>query len=287
MTLHPDNDKGTGPTFNPANPADTPPQQPPDCIFCPVNTTAPSIKRPETCGPLYRAETPRKDIISMLSHDIRTPLTIIMANAEMLPEFGTVIGDDHIEAIERIKKAAHNTSVILEDFLTILSLEPGGIGLKPSPVPLQLLVSTTISSLKHLVTESSATIYNSLPDGLPDVMVDEDRFPRVITNIVTNSLRHGHNGVNISISARLDDASVDRILLEVSDDGPGMSKEDLDNIFDWDSIRKKKSRSKGHGLGLMIVKTITELHGGSVDIDSGDGSGTTVRLSIPTCPSTP
>jgi len=239
------------------------------------------------CRLIERPASPQKDILSMLSHDIRTPLTIIMANAEMLTDFGTVIGVEHIEAIDRIKTAAHDTSVIIQDFLTILSLESGGIGLSPGPIPLQLLVSTTIGSLKHLLTDSSATIHKSIPDDLPDVMVDVDRFPRVITNIVTNALRHCQDGVNVRISARIEEKSSDMVILEISDDGPGMPDKDLRHIFDWNSLRKKKNRTKGHGLGLMVVKTITELHGGTVEIQSTEGSGTTVRLGIPTCPSTP
>ncbi len=232
------------------------------------------------------SERQRRDMLSMLSHDIKTPITMIRAYTEILLETASACDQENAEILDKIKEAAQSTSVLLDDFVTLSKFDAGCIEISPCPVSVFALVSMTLNSLGRMVEDASASIQMSIPDGLPHVMADVHRFGRVMANVITNALRHGQKGVNVRISAKSDEGQQGSVTIEISDDGPGIPVEDLPYIFDRYYGGSRKGKATGHGLGLAIVKKITEMHGGDVEIKSGEGEGTTVLIRLPSAPST-
>lgn len=232
------------------------------------------------------AECRRRDMLSMISHDMRTQLSIVAINAEFFRQSGTEDADgQRADAVEALRKAARNTSRLMDDFTLLSRMESGRLNLDPQPLPLSMLLSYTLSSIGRLSDGSSANIHTEVPEDLPEVMVDVDQFGRIFTNIITNALKHGHGGVNIRIGANAE-GEAEMVRLEIADDGPGIPAKDLPYVFDRYYGGSRGKKTTGHGLGLAIVKKITEMHGGDVEIKSKEGEGTTVVIRLPIAPST-
>ncbi len=230
-------------------------------------------------------ECRRRDTLSMISHDLKTQLNILAFNAELFPQSKPPMeGFMHDDPFEALKRAARNTSLLMDDFLTLSRIECGRLDIDPQPIQLSMLLSYTLSTLRQLSEGSSANIETAIPDDLPEVMVDMDRFGRIITNIITNALKYGQSGVNIRIEATAEDDG-EMVRLEITDDGPGIPARDLPYIFDRYYDGSRKGKAAGHGLGLAIVKKITEMHGGDVQIKSIEGEGTTIVIRLPSAPS--
>lgn len=227
------------------------------------------------------AERQRRDMLSMISHDLKTQLSIIVGSADQLMEPVHDMKEESVDAVKSIIASAKNTSTLMDDFLCLSKLESGKLTIDTQPLPLPALTSFTLDTVKQLVEEISAKIHTDFSEDLPDVMVDFDRFGRIFTNIITNALKHGKQGVNIWIRARSEGQDGGMVRLEISDDGPGIAENRLPYVFDKYYTHARRGRSRGHGLGLAIVKKITELHGGTVEIMSMEGAGTTVILRLP------
>lgn len=252
------------------------------------------VGRDATAG--REREEHKKDMLCMMSHDLKTPLAVIGFSAEEMAGDTAGLSLRQIELLEKIKSAAANTRRLLDDFVTLSKLESGNMEITPVPVPLSLIVSYTVDSLSHVIKEADAHVHVGIPGELPSAMLDLNGFGRVVTNVLVNALKYGGDGVHIKIRAGLA-ARPGELYLEVEDDGPGIAEESLPRIFDRYYRGVDCASADGSGLGLAIVKTIVGLHGGSVDIRSAAGEGTTVRMLLPaeqrpeaagaTAPSTP
>lgn len=229
-------------------------------------------------------EDRRKDMMAMLTHDLGTPLSLIGLSADQILDNDDGKDAGRTELVNKIKCAASGTHRLLEEFLTYSTLESGRMKLKPVSVPLSLIISYTLDTLSGLVEESGTRVETCIPKDLPLLMLDFDTFARVVTNIIVNAVKYGDGGVSILIRAGLEEHDCTKVNLEFTDDGPGIPAGALPHVFDSYYRSRHKCRPEGSGLGLAIVKTIVELHGGNVGIESVEGAGTTVRLTLPVAP---
>lgn len=225
-------------------------------------------------------EEHKKDMLCMLSHDLKTQLSLVSFSAEEMAGDTAGLSLRQIELLEKIKSAAANTRRLLDDFVTLSKLESGNMEIMPVPVPLTLIVSYTVDSLSQVIKGAGAHVHTDIPGELPSAMLDLNGFGRVVTNVLVNALKYGGDGVRIQIRAGLAER-LGELYLEVEDNGPGIAEESLPRIFDSYYRGPDCARADGSGLGLAIVKTIVELHGGSVEIKSAAGEGTTVRMLLP------
>ncbi|MDF2696842.1 MAG: hypothetical protein K0S65_5225 [Labilithrix sp.] len=217
----------------------------------------------------------RDELISMASHDLKSPLGIIlMSAAELLagaPEIERGSVDEHVRAIQR---SATRMKKLIGD---LLDVEHGAVSLHPSGRDPRELVGETLEDLFPSATVAGVWLANVVPSGLPLLWVDSDRVVQVLTNIVGNAIKFTSRGGFVRVRAEL---SARQLVLSISDSGIGISAEDLPHIFDrfWQGRHTVK---EGSGLGLAISKSLVELLGGEIWAESRPGIGTTVSFSLP------
>ena len=226
-----------------------------------------------------RSEASMRRFIGDASHELRTPLTSVRGYAELYQSGAT---DDAGMVIGRISEEAGRMSLLVEDLLALVRMDEGR-PLKQDRVDILELVLQAADSARAGFPGRSVVVNNRCGD-IPVVIGDSNRLHQVVGNLLTNALRHGGDSakVQISLSKRHHVVSI-----EVSDDGRGIAKEDLPHLFER-FYRPDVSRSRasgGSGLGLSIVKSLVEAHGGTISVASELGEGTTFKVELPSADS--
>ncbi len=205
-----------------------------------------------------------EDMLAIVSHDLRGPLSAISLAAEALAD--ATLAD---EARERygnaIRRSITRADRLIRDLLDTNAIEAGQLRLEPRKVGLASLLAQCARDHELLATQQACAIRVVVEPDAGDAFVDHERMLQALGNLVGNALRHARGCAEIRLCARaIDD---DRIELAVEDDGPGIDTTSLPHVFDrfW---RGSRSRRAGSGLGLAIVKGIVEAHGGRVVVDS-------------------
>ncbi|MBR2802923.1 MAG: HAMP domain-containing histidine kinase [Erysipelotrichaceae bacterium] len=219
---------------------------------------------------LSRISELRKDLIANVSHDIKTPLTMIQAYAEMIRD---ISGDDpqkRNEHIDVILKESDYLNRLVSDMQELSKMEAGYIELTPVNFDLQDAAEDVTELLEHLMQEKEITLVKELVPVT--VYADEVKISQVIYNFLVNAIKHSPSGTLITI--RIKD-SEEKVRLEVEDHGSGIAEKDLPYIWDrYYKIDKGFRRNQeSSGLGLAIVKAILEAHKASYGVESKLGEG--------------
>ncbi len=221
---------------------------------------------------LERSFRRQRDFVSDASHELRTPLSVLRAQVELL-------ADERDEELRRegtatLLRRLDELDRLVGDMLTLASAEAGQL-VEPQPVVLRDFFDDLRRDLP-LFGERDYQL--RAVDGTLDA--DPDRLTQVLRNLVRNAVTHTGPGDRVAISASPSDH---RLVISVSDDGPGIPPDQLEHIFErFHRLDQSRSRDRGgSGLGLAIARAITEAHGGSIDAESGPGRGTTFRISLP------
>jgi len=222
-----------------------------------------------------RSEASMRRFIGDASHELRTPLTSVRGYAELYQSGAT---DDAGMVIERISEEAGRMSLLVEDLLALVRMDEGR-PLKQDRVDLLELVLHSADSARAGFPGRQITVNNKCGD-IPVVIGDANRLHQVVGNLLTNALRHG--GEDAKVQINLSEAN-NQVAIEVKDDGRGISETDLPHLFER-FYRPDVSRSRasgGSGLGLSIVKSLVEAHGGTIDVTSSEGHGTSFTVVLP------
>jgi two-component system sensor histidine kinase BaeS len=213
----------------------------------------------------------RRTFLADVTHELRTPLSIIRGQAEAIAD-GVYPGD--AAHMTPIIDAARTLEALTEDLRTLALSEAGSLELAREPVDLGALAQETVAGFEASATASGVTLTATAGD---DVQVDADpaRIRRVIGNLVANAVRHTPPGGWVRVAVG---RAGDRVELSVADSGAGITPELLPRVFDR---FVKGPGSTGSGLGLAIARDVVTAHGGTIEIRSAEGSGTTVRLELP------
>ena len=217
------------------------------------------------------------------SHELRTPLTSIRGFAELFRQGAARDPDQLAQVLRRIEDEASRMGLLVEDLLLLARLDQAR-PLRQEPVDLL----TVAADVVHAATTVHAPTHEVRLDadtgsGLPVVVGDDARLHQVVTNLVGNAVAHTPAGTRVDVRVSRRDRDV---LLEVQDDGPGMPPEVAARVFER-FYRADSSRSRtgttttGSGLGLSIVAAIVAAHGGTVDVDSGEGRGSRFAVRLP------
>jgi len=230
---------------------------------------------------LHQAEQQRSDLIANISHDLRSPLTSIRGNLETILLKDLDLSDnERRDFLETTLKNVSSFQKLVEELFELAKLE--SIQVMPESEPFQFaeLVQDVVLKLKPRAEDSHIRVSINHPGELPPVRGDIRMMERVITNLMENALSHTPRGGQVLISIILEN---DRLLMNLTDTGPGIEAEDLPHIFER-FYRADKSRNRGApgtGLGLAIVREIIVLHGGSIQAESPADSGAVFRISLP------
>lgn len=227
---------------------------------------------------LQEREEFRREFIGNLSHELKTPIFNIQGYILTLLEGGLEDGKVNRDFLQRASNGVDRLMKIVEDLDLITKLESGVMDMRITRVDLSELVTDTIENVENLAKSRSFHLENDLAQG-SFVMADRNRMTQVFTNLFTNAINYGREGGRCIVkSYPLDD----RILVEVSDDGAGISKEHLPRLFErFYRVGKSRARNEGgSGLGLAIVKHIIDVHGGTITVKSVEGEGTTFAFTL-------
>ncbi len=216
--------------------------------------------------------------LSVVSHELRSPLNAILAWASLLRDDSSADGVSR--AVEAIEASVQSQTRLVNDLLDASRIRAGALEIEPARIDLDAVVR---SALDHLapVAQEKAIALELASQGPAFAMADAERIEQVIRNLVDNALKFTPKGGRVFVELSESEASW---RLEVRDDGLGIATEELPLVFDefWRGDRKGSSSGAGLGLGLLIVKHLVERHGGSVQVESeGRDRGTTVRVELP------
>ncbi len=219
----------------------------------------------------------RDEVLAVVSHDLRNPLSVIDMCAASLSDklpSGDAGGRNLVRTIESSTAWMNR---LIEDLLDVARMEAGRLALERAPHDLVRVISEATVMLEPLIAEKALVLREALPDYLPHANVDARRIVQVIENLVSNAVKHTASGGEIHVGA----TSVDReVHVAIRDTGSGIPAESLPHLFDrfWQA---RDARRGGAGLGLAIAKGIVEAHGGRLWVESEVGRGSTFAFSLP------
>lgn len=222
-----------------------------------------------------KSEKFRREFSANVSHELKTPLTSIYGNAEMLCG-GMVKESDRQEFYGRIKNEAGRLMALIEDIMMISRLDEGSGQERQEDVALAAIAAETIESLSQKATESAITLHVS-SGGDIRIKANRSLMYEMLYNLIDNAIKYNRPGGTVTVDITKIE---DHIKITVSDTGIGIPKEEQSRVFER-FFRVDRSRSKktgGTGLGLAIVKHIVLVHGGKIDLQSKQGDGTAVTV---------
>lgn len=223
-------------------------------------------------------QTMRRELIGNVSHDLRTPLAGIKAMVETLKE--GAINDKQAAAdfLNRIDDEADRLTQMAAELTELSRIETGRAELKIASVNLNTLVADVIAQLNPLAQKQKIALTAELKTELPQIMADGDRIRHTLINLVHNAIKFNHPGGMVTISAEIEQASV---TVRVSDTGMGISRDDLPHVFERFYKADRSRANSGSGLGLAIAKHTVQAHGGTIQVESEEGKGSTFSFTLP------
>ena len=215
--------------------------------------------------------------VSMASHEFRTPLSSVLSSASLLAKYTTTEQQANRDRhINRIKESVKHLNDLLEDFLSLGKLDEGKVGAVFSYLNLPETLQDTIDDMKGIVKEGQNIVYNH--QGGTELYSDKKLLKNILINLLSNAVKFSDNNATITVNSSIQDAEA---TLSVRDQGIGISEEDQEHLFSSFFRGKNALNIQGTGLGLHIVKRYADLLGGTINLQSVLGEGTTITLHIP------
>ena len=228
---------------------------------------------------LEKAAQLRDTFVHHVSYELRSPLTNIIG-------FTQLLGDETVGALnarqreysDHIMRSSGALLVIINDILDLASIDAGSLELQRETVDVQATVEAALLGIEDRLAESDLTLVLDVPDDIGSVFVDGKRVRQILFNLMSNAVGFSSAGQSITVRAR---RTASDLVLSVRDQGRGMPPEIAAHVFDRFESHTLGTRHRGVGLGLSIVRSFVELHGGRVSLDSRPGAGTCVSCTFP------
>jgi len=221
----------------------------------------------------------KTQFLATVSHELRTPLTSVVAFVELIRGEEEDLGADTMVFLDIIQRNAGRVTRLVGDLLLLSRLEAGAITLELAPVSVPEVVQEAALAASAASAEGAIRLEVNAQDG-PMLPADRHRLAQLVDNLITNAVKFTPDGGLVRASAVCDG---EYWMIEVADSGIGVPPADLDRLFDrfFRASNVHGAATPGTGLGLSVVKTIAELHGGRVEASSTLGEGTTFRVFLP------
>jgi signal transduction histidine kinase len=224
---------------------------------------------------LKTSDEQRRSFLADVTHELRTPLSVIRGQAEAIAD-GLYDGD--AAHLAPILDATETLDRLVEDLRTMVLTDAGSLVLHREPTDVGALAADAVEAFKTQAETAGVKLGTDLGDNLPSVEVDPARIRGVLGNLLSNAIRHTPSGGSVKVTAS---GTVDAVTVIVADTGEGIPPDLLPRVFER---FVKGASSTGTGLGLAIAHDIVTAHGGRLDITSKEGSGTQATLSLPVRP---
>lgn len=228
---------------------------------------------------LYRdareAVRQREDVLAIVSHDLRNPLSTISLGAALLEK--SVVGDPRAQRhLESVGRAAESMRQMIDDLLDMASINAGKLAIRPGRVDAGELIAEVLDLHEPHAAERGVALRRELAVGGVPLLADRSRMAQVFGNLLGNALKFCDRGDAIAVRAARADG---RVRVAITDTGPGIPAAELPRVFEpyW----SKPGTKKGTGLGLFIARAIVEAHGGTLTAESAPGGGATFTLTLP------
>ncbi len=233
---------------------------------------------------LRRLDEAKSTFVSIAAHELRTPLASISGYIEMLLDGDAgALNDQQREYLGIIDLSAARLLQLTRDLLDVARLESGRLELLLQPTDLPKLVANVIAEHRPQLEARNQQVHLTASAGLPFALIDRGRTVQMVANLLGNASKFSPLATSISVTLALDEGLAGFLRLTVADAGPGISCDDQARLF-RPFARGAGSLQSGHsgsGLGLYITKSLVELHGGQISLQSEPGAGTAVSLTLP------
>ncbi|MFK8136952.1 MAG: ATP-binding protein [Bdellovibrionales bacterium] len=229
---------------------------------------------------LTQVEELKNNFISMMSHDLKTPLARIQGMAEMALVEKERLNTDQQEALGSISTSAEELSLFVSSVLNFGRIEAKGVNLNLESKDINKIIDEVVKRYKYLARKKNIELVVEL-EPLFSTPMDVDLMRQVVQNLIENAIKYSPENTKVLISTEEIDGMVQ---LQVSDQGRGISEDELDKVFMkfYRSKDAKSSPIKGTGLGLYLTKYFVDLHSGEIQVDSMPGKGSTFTVNLPT-----
>ena len=225
----------------------------------------------------------KSDFVSNVSHELRTPLALIRLYAETL-ELGRITTQEKKHQYYRIiRKESERLTALINNILDFSRIEAGRKEYEFRETDIADLVRNTLDSYRYQIEQQGFKLEESIDTELPSLKIDREAIARALVNLVNNALKYSNDDKYLGVKLYRDNGSVK---LEVADHGIGIARRDQGKIFEkfYRAGDPLVHNTKGSGLGLSLVRHITEAHGGAIEVESAPGTGSKFIMSLPLMP---
>ena len=233
---------------------------------------------------LRELEKVRDDLMKMIVHDLKSPLTAVLATLEMLGDgdFGP-LSDSQRQAIGDTEEKSEDLLALIEDILEVARIEEAAISLSYAQIAPAALLAELLHEWSHRFLQENTKASLSVDDDTPLFEADKALLKRVFWNLIQNAVTHSSTPITLLLSAR---KTADGVLFTVTDNGPGIPPEYHEVIFrKFGQVAGSQApRVRSSGLGLTFCKLVVDLHGGMIWVKSREGEGSSFYVEIPLTP---
>ena len=228
---------------------------------------------------LQAADRIKSEFVSHVSYELRTPLNSMLGFAQMLaePAFGP-LAEKQREYVDDILSSGTTLRAIVDDILDLATIDAGTLELKLEPVHVREVIEQARQGVEDRLKQNGVTLDIAIAPGVDEVVADARRLTQILYNLVSNAIGFSESGEAIRLAC---DREGPMIAFTVADKGVGIPEDFQETVFDRFESRTQGSRHRGAGLGLSIVRSLAELHGGMVSLKSTPGEGTQVKVLLP------
>ena len=225
-----------------------------------------------------RANRAKSDFLSSMSHELRTPMNAILGFSQLL-EYDDMLPEEHQDSVQEILKAGHHLLELINDVLDLAKIESGHLDLSLEPVAVCPVVDECLSLVSPLAVKRDIHLAHGGLEGAA-VRADRTRLKQALLNLLANAIKYNREGGSVRLDVL--PQGVDRLRIQVTDSGPGIPAERLTELFQpFNRLDAEHSNIEGTGIGLTITRRIVETMGGTVDVVSGVGVGSTFWIELP------
>jgi signal transduction histidine kinase len=229
---------------------------------------------------LVAADGIKIDFVHHVSYELRSPLTNIIGFAHFLgdPAFGPLT-EKQREYLGYITTSTNALLALINNILDLATIDAGAMSLTLGDVDIRASMDAAAEGLLDRLVKSNLKLDIRAASGIGSFTADERRLRQILFNLLSNAVGFSPDGETVTLSA---ERRPDAVVFTVTDHGPGIPPDDKDKVFDWFETDSRGSEHRGTGLGLSLVRSFVELHGGKVRVDSIVGKGTTLTCEFPT-----